>query len=64
VSAFGIDDSDVKPHVTASSAPPQVTPAAVQQPSELTQILRLLTESNQCMSRAIQDQAAEEIRLS
>ena len=24
VSAFGIDDSDVEPHVTASSAPPQL----------------------------------------
>ena len=36
VSVFGIDDSNVKPHVTASSAPPQVTPVAVQQPSELT----------------------------
>ena len=32
VSVFGIDDSDIEPHVTASSAPPQVTPAAVQQP--------------------------------
>jgi hypothetical protein len=30
VSAFGIDDSNVEPHVTASSAPPQVTPATVQ----------------------------------
>ena len=36
VSAFGFDDSDVEPHVTVSSAPPQVTPVAVQQPSELT----------------------------
>ena len=59
VSAFGIDDSDVEPHVIASSAPPQVTPAAIQQPSELTQILRVLTESNQSMAWAIQDQAAE-----
>jgi len=49
VSVFGIDDSDVEPHVTTSSAPPQVTPAYVQQPSELTQILRMLTESNQSM---------------
>ena len=31
VSAFGIDDSDVEPHVTASSTPPQVTPTAIQQ---------------------------------
>jgi hypothetical protein len=31
VSAFGIDDSDIEPHVTASSAPPRVTPTAVQQ---------------------------------
>ena len=29
VSAFGIDDCDVEPHVTASSTPPQVTPVAV-----------------------------------
>ena len=46
VSVFGIDDSDIEPHVTASSAPPQVTPATVQQPSEHTQILRVFTESN------------------
>ena len=46
VSAFGIDDSDVEPHGIASSTPPQVTSAAIQQPSELTQILRVLTESN------------------
>jgi len=59
VSAFGIDDSDAKPHVIVSFAPPQVTPAVVQQPSELTQILRVLTESNQSMAWAIQDQAAE-----
>ena len=30
VSMFGIDDSDIEPHVTASSAPPQVTPVAIQ----------------------------------
>ena len=30
VSVFSIDDSDVEPHVTASSAPSQVTPAVVQ----------------------------------
>ena len=59
VSAFGIDDSDVEPHVTVSSAPPQVTLVVVQQPSELTQIHRVLIESNQSMARAIQDQAAE-----
>jgi hypothetical protein len=59
VSAFSIDDSNIKPHVTASSAPPQMTPTAVQQQSELTQILRVLTESNQSMEWAIQDQAAE-----
>ena len=29
VSTFDIDDSDIEPHVTASSAPPQVTPVAV-----------------------------------
>ena len=29
VSAFGIDDSDVEPHVIASSAPPQVTSTIV-----------------------------------
>ena len=59
VSVFSIDDSDVEPHVIVSYAPPQVTPAAVQQPSELTQILRVLTESNQSMAQAIQDQAPE-----
>ena len=36
VTMFGIDNSDVNPHVTTSSTPPQVTPAVVQQPSELT----------------------------
>ena len=30
VSTFDIDDSDIEPHVTASSAPPQVTPVAIQ----------------------------------
>ena len=50
LSVFGIDDSDVEPHVIVSFAPPQVTPAVVQQPSELTQILRVLTESNQSMA--------------
>ena len=29
VSAFSIDDSNIEPHVTASSTPPQVTPVAV-----------------------------------
>ena len=41
-SRFGIDDSDVEPCATVA---PPVTPAAVQQPSELTHILRVLTES-------------------
>ena len=36
VFGFSIDGSDAEPHVTVSSAPPQVTLAAIQQPSELT----------------------------
>jgi hypothetical protein len=41
-SCFSIDENDIEPHATVA---PPVTPAAIQQPSELTQILRVLTKS-------------------
>jgi hypothetical protein len=39
---YSIDDSDIEPHPIVA---PPITPAAIQQASELTQILRVLTES-------------------